>query len=81
VVLSSLDDLPGERVLLDPNEIDDSGSTIIDWYQPSPDGGLVAVSLSSLDQRVSELADIYAFLFDRLGVHYRPAADRDRLEG
>src|SRR5258708_24974236 len=47
VALSSLDDLSDERVLVDPNEIDDSGSTTIDWYQPSPDGSLVAVSLSS----------------------------------
>jgi prolyl oligopeptidase len=47
VVLSDLDDLTDERVLVDPNEIDDSGSTTIDWYQPAPDGGLVAVSLSS----------------------------------
>ena len=36
---------------------------------------------SSLDQRVSELADVYAFLFDRLGLDYRPAADRHRTEG
>ena len=47
VALSSLDDLSDERVLVDPDEIDDSGSTTIDWYQPSPDGRLVAVSLSS----------------------------------
>jgi prolyl oligopeptidase len=47
VVLSDLDDLTDERVLVDPNEIDASGSTTIDWYQPSPDGSLVAVSLSS----------------------------------
>jgi prolyl oligopeptidase len=47
VVLSGLDDLSDERVLVDPNEIDDSGSTTIDWYQPSPGGSLVAVSLSS----------------------------------
>lgn len=47
VVLSGLDDLSDERVLVDPNEIDDSGSTTIDWYQPSPDGSMVAVSLSS----------------------------------
>jgi prolyl oligopeptidase len=46
VVLTSLDDRSDERVLVDPNEIDDSGSTTIDWYQPSPDGSLVAVSLS-----------------------------------
>jgi prolyl oligopeptidase len=47
VVLSDLDDLSGERVLVDPNQIDDSGSTTIDWFQPSPDGSLVAASLSS----------------------------------
>lgn len=46
VVLSDLDDLSGGRVLVDPDEIDESGSTTIDWYQPSPDGSLVAVSLS-----------------------------------
>jgi prolyl oligopeptidase len=47
VVLNGLDDLLDERVLVDPSEIDDSGSTTLDWYQPSPDGSLVAVSLSS----------------------------------
>ncbi len=47
VVLSDLDDLSGERVLVDPGEIGDSGPATIDWYQPSPDGRLVAVSLSS----------------------------------
>jgi prolyl oligopeptidase len=47
VTLNSLDDVSGERILLDPNEIDDSGATTIDWYRPSPDGRLVAVSLSS----------------------------------
>jgi prolyl oligopeptidase len=76
VALSSLDDVSDERVLVDPNEIDDSGSTTIDWYQPSPDGSLG----SSLDQRVSELADVCAFLFDRLGLDYRPAAGRHRTE-
>jgi prolyl oligopeptidase len=47
VMLSNIDDVSDERVLVDPNEIDDSGSTTIDWYQASPDGRLVAVSLSS----------------------------------
>ncbi len=47
VALSNLDDSSDERVLVDPAEIDDSGATTIDWYQPSPDGSLVAVSLSS----------------------------------
>ncbi len=48
VVLSDLDDLSDERVLVDPGEIGASGSTTIDWYQPSPDGSLVAVSQSTL---------------------------------
>jgi prolyl oligopeptidase len=46
VVLTSLDDLTSERVVVDANAIDPSGSTAIDWYIPSPDGALVAVSLS-----------------------------------
>ena len=49
VVLSDLDDPSDERVLVDPGEIDDSGSTTIGWHQPSPDGSLVAVSLSAHD--------------------------------
>jgi prolyl oligopeptidase len=47
VVLSDPDDLSDERVLVDPGEIDDSGLTAIGWHQPSPDGSLVAVSLST----------------------------------
>jgi prolyl oligopeptidase len=46
VLLQSAEDLASERVLLDPNQIDPSGSTTIDFYEPSLDGRLVAVSLS-----------------------------------
>lgn len=46
IVVDSLDDLAGERVIVDPNELDATGSTAIDWFVPSPDGKLVAVSLS-----------------------------------
>jgi prolyl oligopeptidase len=46
VALERLDDPAGERVVLDPNALDASGETTIDWYSPSPDGALVAVSLS-----------------------------------
>lgn len=46
VLLASADDLASERVLLDPNRLDPSGSTTIDFYEPSLDGRLVAVSLS-----------------------------------
>jgi prolyl oligopeptidase len=40
------EDLAGERVLVDPNVLDPKGGTSIDWYEPSPDGQRVAVSLS-----------------------------------
>jgi len=46
VTLTSANDLASERVLVDPNAIDPEGLTTIDWYVPSPDGKLVAVSMS-----------------------------------
>jgi prolyl oligopeptidase len=46
VLLESAEELASERVLLDPNQLDASGSTTIDFYVPSLDGRLVAVSLS-----------------------------------
>ena len=47
LVVMPVDRPPDEaRVLVDPGEIDAKGTTAIDWYVPSPDGKLVAVSLS-----------------------------------
>jgi prolyl oligopeptidase len=46
VVMPSPDEPEAARVIVDPNELDPSGSTSIDWYEPSPDGNVVAVSLS-----------------------------------
>ncbi len=46
VVLTDLDDLGTERVVVDPDLIDPSGETTIDFFVPSPDGRLVAVSVS-----------------------------------
>jgi prolyl oligopeptidase len=34
------------RVVIDPNAIDAKGKTAIDWFVPSPDGTLLAVSMS-----------------------------------
>jgi prolyl oligopeptidase len=48
----------GERMLVDPNEIDAMGSTTIDWYEPSWDGAMVAVSLSSGG---SESGDVHVY--------------------
>jgi prolyl oligopeptidase len=46
VALTDLDDPATERVVVDPDAIDPSGETAIDFFVPSPDGKLVAVSLS-----------------------------------
>ena len=46
VTLDSADAPSGERVVVDPNALDPKGGTSIDWFVPSPDGRLVAVSLS-----------------------------------
>ena len=46
VLLPILDDPSKARVIVDPNDLGDGGTTGIDWYVPSPDGLLVAVSLS-----------------------------------
>ncbi len=58
VVLKSVDDLSSERVLVDPTALDESGLTHIDWYVPSPDGSLVAVSLS---KGGTESGDVHLF--------------------
>jgi prolyl oligopeptidase len=46
VTLKSADDPDSARVVLDPNVLDNKGKTTIDFYVPSRDGRLVAVSLS-----------------------------------
>lgn len=46
VALTDLDDLATETVVVDPDALDPSGETTIDWFVPSPDGRRVAVSLS-----------------------------------
>jgi prolyl oligopeptidase len=46
VALTDLDDPATERVVVDPDVIDPSGETTIDFFVPSPDGTKVAVSLS-----------------------------------
>ncbi|HYW46769.1 MAG TPA: prolyl oligopeptidase family serine peptidase [Bryobacteraceae bacterium] len=46
VTLASPDDPGSARVVVDPNALDAAGGTTIDFYEPSLDGKLVAVSLS-----------------------------------
>jgi len=58
VVMASADDPSSERVLVDPNAIDPSGGTSIDWFEPAFDGRRVAVSLSSGG---TESGDVHVF--------------------
>ncbi|MCK5689757.1 S9 family peptidase, partial [Myxococcota bacterium] len=55
VVTNDLFNRDAVRVILDPNVLDKSGATTIDWYAPSNDGKLVAVSLSKGGSEVGDL--------------------------
>jgi prolyl oligopeptidase len=46
VAIKDIDDLSSEQVVVDPNALDPTGATAIDWFVPSLDGRLAAVSLS-----------------------------------
>src|SRR6267142_443954 len=46
VTLASADALKSEKIVLDPNKLDPSGKTAIDWFVPSRDGKYVAMSIS-----------------------------------
>lgn len=61
VVLESAEAPGSERVILDPNALDPTGHTALDFYVPSLDGRLVAVSLS---QGGSEDGAVHVFETD-----------------
>ncbi len=61
VFLSSLDSTRTERVVFDPNRYDPKGTTAMDWFVPSRDGRLAAVSLS---KGGSEQGTLHFFLAD-----------------
>lgn len=58
VTLTSMDHPLGEKVVLDPADLDKDGGTSIDFYEPSPDGKMVAVSLS---EHGSESGTLHVF--------------------
>ena len=58
VAMPSAQEPESGRVIVDPTKIDPSGATSIDFYVPSPDGSLVAVSLSVGG---SESGDVYVY--------------------
>lgn len=61
VVLKSLNDASDEKVIVDPNVMDSTGGTSFDWFVPSPDGSMLAVSVSSGG---SESGDVHIFKTD-----------------
>ena len=56
VVMDSVNDVGDARVIVDPNEIDNSGTTSIDWYKVSPNGKYLAVSMSSGGSEIGNLS-------------------------
>src|SRR5450432_54859 len=58
VALSNPEDLSTERVVLDPNLLDEKGGTSIDWFRPSADGKRIAVSIS---EGGSERGSLYVY--------------------
>jgi prolyl oligopeptidase len=62
IVMDSPDAAAGAKALVDPDVIDSTGGTTIDFYEPSWDGKLVAVSLSAGG---SESGDLH--IFDETG--------------
>ncbi len=58
VVMPSPEQPQAERVIVDPNAIDPTGHTAIDWFKVTKDGKLVAVSMSSGG---SESGDVHVF--------------------
>jgi prolyl oligopeptidase len=58
VTLTSVDDPASAKIVLDPNQLDKTGKTAIDFFVPSLDGKKVAVSLS---RGGSERGDVHVY--------------------
>ncbi len=62
VVMSSWNRTDDAQVVVDPNQIDATGATTIDWYKVSPNGQYLAVSLS---EGGTELGTLRIYDIDR----------------
>lgn len=58
MTLDSVEDATAGKVIVDPNKLSSDGTTSIDWFVPSQDGKLVAVSLS---EKGSESGTLYIY--------------------
>lgn len=71
IAFDGLQEVDSARIVVDPNEIDPSGTTHVDWYKPSPDGKWLAVSMSSGG---SEAGDLTIFDVDTGKAVHEPVA-------
>jgi prolyl oligopeptidase len=60
------------RVLIDPNVLDPTGHTFIDWYMPSLDGSLIGVGLAVGGSERSALTVFDASTGKQIGVAFVP---------
>ncbi len=60
-VLNGNADPAQARIVVDPNTLNPKGTTAIDWFVPSPDGRLLAVSMS---ENGSEDGSVHVFAVD-----------------
>jgi prolyl oligopeptidase len=58
VRMHSMQETNSEKIVLDPNALDPLGTTSIDFFEPSIDGRLVAISLS---EKGSEAGTLYVY--------------------
>ncbi len=56
VMMNSVNDVSDARIIVDPNKLDASGTTSVDWYKVSPDAKWLAVSLSNGGSEVGNLS-------------------------
>lgn len=61
VVMESWNDPDDAKVVFDPSNLDSDGTTAINWFFPSPDGKLIAVSLATGG---SEMGDLHIYETD-----------------
>ena len=58
VAFNSIDHPEDARTIFAPSNYDETGTTSVDWFEPSPNGSLIAVSVS---KGGSEIGDVLVF--------------------
>jgi len=56
IEFNSIDHPEDARVLFDPNIVDQLDTASIDWFEPSPDGSLIAISVSKSGNEIGDVS-------------------------